>query len=299
VNAIIFGSKGQDGFYLTRLLENNNYEVIGFSRQGGTSRGDVSDYGFVEEKIKYFQPNYIFHLAATSTTQHYALFENHKAISTGTLNILESVRLYCPDAKVFLAGSAMQFRNDGLPIDELTPFDASSPYAVARIHSVYAARYYKNKFGLKVYVGYFFNHDSPFRTEQHVNQKIVKAVKRIATGSTEKLGLGNIDVKKEFNYAADIIEAVWILVNQHNIFEAVIGSGEAHSIREWLKYCFKKMNKKWEDFVVIKQDYVPEYKLLVSNPILIKKLGWKPKINFLELADMMLDDNDERWVFSK
>lgn len=290
MRAIIFGSTGQDGFYLTRLLEYNNYQVIGIDKREGMRRGDVSDYGFVEETIKSFQPNYVFHFAAISSTQHYALFENHKTISTGTLNILESVRLYCPDAKVFLAGSAMQFKNDGLPIDELTPFDASSPYAVARIQSVYAARYYRNKFCLKVYVGYFFNHDSPLRTEQHVNQMIVKAVKRIANGSNEKLVLGDIYVKKEFNYAADVVDAVWIFVNQNRIFEAVIGSGEAYSIKDWLEYCFNKINKKWEDFVIINQEYVPEYKLLVSYPVLIKKLGWKVKVSFTELADIMLDE---------
>ena len=290
LKAIMFGANGQDGFYLTKLLEQNNLEVIGISRHKGTVKGDVSDYGFIEEQIKNYQPNYIFNFAARSTTQHHAIFENHQTISTGTLNILESVRLYSPYAKVFLSGSAMQFKNEGLPIDEQTPFDAPSPYSVARIQSVYAARYYRMAFGLKVYVGYFFNHDSPFRTEQHVNQKIVKAVKRIAAGSNEKLELGNIDIRKEFNYAADIVEAVWILVNQNTIHEAVIGSGEAHSIMEWLEYCFNKMNKKWQDYVVIEQNYMPEYKLLVSNPRIIKNLGWKIKVSFTELADIMLDE---------
>src|SRR5277367_2342099 len=108
----------------------------------------------------------------------------------------------------------MQFKNEGLPIDELTPFEASSPYSVSRIQSVYAARYYRSVFGLEVYTGYFFNHDSPLRAENHVNQKIAAAVKRIGAGSNEKLYLGNINVRKEFNYAGELVEAVWILVNQ-------------------------------------------------------------------------------------
>jgi GDPmannose 4,6-dehydratase len=218
------------------------------------------------------------------------LFSNHEAISTGTLNILESVKVHCPAAVVFLSGSAMQFKNEGLPINELTEFEASSPYSVARIQSVYAGRYYRKAFGLKVYTGYFFNHDSPLRTENHVNQKIVRAVQRIEKGSGEKLELGNIEVYKEFNFAGDVVNAVWELVNQQTVFEAVIGSGNAFSIKEWVKYCFEKANRNWEDFVVIKDAYIPEYQMLVSDPMLIKSLGWEPNTNFYQLADMMLEN---------
>jgi GDPmannose 4,6-dehydratase len=183
----------------------------------------------------------------------------------------------------------MQFKNEGLPIDEQTPFEASSPYSVARIQSVYAGRYYRSAFGLKVYAGYFFNHDSPLRSEKHVNQKIVSSVKRIANGSTEKLELGNIDVRKEFNYAGDVVEAVWTLINQDTVFEAVIGSGDAHSIQEWVEYCFKKINRNWEDYVIIDHDFTPDYKILVSNPELIRSIGWKPKVDFYMLADIMME----------
>lgn len=288
MKAIIFGINGQDGYYLTKLLSLNRIVVIGVSRSNAEFIGDVADYSFVESIIKHHQPNYIFHFAANSTTHHSALFDNHKAISTGTLNILECVRLHCPTARVFLSGSAMQFKNEGLPIDEQTPFEASSPYSVARIQSVYAGRYYRSAFGLKVFIGYFFNHDSPLRSEKHVNQKIVRTVKRIASGSTEKLELGNIDVKKEFNYAGDVVEAVWTLINQENIFEAIIGSGEAHSIQEWVEYCFKKINRNWEDYVIIKHDFMPDYEVLVSNPELIQSIGWKPTFDFYKLADIMM-----------
>ncbi len=292
MKALIFGISGQDGHYLSELLRNKNIEVIGVSRSHGDSKGDVADYSFVESIIKHHRPNYIFHFAANSTTHHSALFDNHKAISTGTLNILECVRLHCPTVRVFLSGSAMQFKNEGIPIDEQTPFEASSPYSVARIQSVYAGRYYRSAFGLKVYVGYFFNHDSPLRSEKHVNQKIVSSVKRIANGSTEKLELGNIDVKKEFNYAGDVVEAVWTLINQETVFEAIIGSGEAHSIKEWVEYCFKKINRNWEDYVIIYHDFTPDYKILVSNPELIRSIGWQPKVDFYKLADIMMEYND-------
>jgi GDPmannose 4,6-dehydratase len=288
MKAIIFGANGQDGALLSKLLKEKNIDVIDVSRSTGRFMGDVADYGFVEALIKNHSPDYIFHFAANSSTRHETLFDNHQAISTGTLNILESVHQYCSHAKVFLSGSAMQFRNDETPIDERTPFEASSPYSIARIQSVYAGRYYRTTFGMAVYCGYLFNHDSRLRSERHINQKIVSAVNRIANGSNEKLELGNIDVEKEFNYAGDIVEAIWILVNQDDVFEAVIGCGEAHSIKEWLEYCFKKINKNWKDFVVINPNYKAEYKILVSNSTLLRSLGWHPKVNFNELADMML-----------
>jgi len=290
MKAIIFGANGQDGYYLSKLLTPQKIEVIAVSRNGNGIIGDVGDYNLVEGLIKKYQPDYIFHFAANSTTRHSALFDNHNAISTGTLNILENVRLHCPHAKVFLSGSAMQFKNEGCPIDEETPFEASSPYSVARIQSVYAARYYHNFFGLKIYTGFFFNHDSPLRSEQHVNQKIVKAVLRIATNQNEKLELGDISVQKEFNYAGDSVEAIWKLINQDEVFEAVIGSGNAYSIQDWLKYCFEKINRNWQDSVVIKNEFVPEYRILVSNPRLIKSLGWQPRLDLYQLADLMMGD---------
>jgi len=289
--ALIFGSGGQDGYYLSKLLNNRKIDPIGISIDNADVIGDISEYDFVFNQIKKYNPIYIFHLAAFSTTRHDAIFKNHLSISTGTLNILEAVRILCPETKVFIAGSAMQFENIGLPIDEKTPFDPSSAYSVARIHSVFASRYYQKEFGLKVYIGYLFNHDSPLRPESHINQKIVRSVKRIAAGSVEKLELGSIDIKKEFNYAADIVEAIWILINQDKVFEAVIGSGEAHSIREWAEYCFSNINKRWQDYVILNENYVSEYNILVSNPAIIKSLGWIQKVNFKQLADLMMSEN--------
>jgi GDPmannose 4,6-dehydratase len=291
MNALIFGISGQDGYYLSSLLKKRDIDVIGVAHSHGNFTGDVGNYSFVESLIKQHLPNYIFHFAANSSTRHDTLFDNHNAISTGTINILECVRHHCPTAKVFLSGSAMQFKNEGLPLDEQTPFEASSPYSLARIQSVYAGRYYRSAFGMRVYFGYFFNHDSPLRSERHVTQKIARTVKRIDTGSNDKLEIGNVDVKKEFNYAGDIVEAIWTLINQDIIFEAVIGCGKAYSIQEWTEYCFKKINKNWEDYVIINHDFVPEYKILVSNPKLIKSLGWEPKVDFYELADLMMKDN--------
>ncbi len=288
--ALIFGSNGQDGFYLNQLLSSSGITVINISRTNAAVCGSVSDYNFVQKLVKENSPDYIFHFAARSSTKHEFLFENHETIASGTINILESVKLFSPKTRVFISGSAMQFKNNNSPIDETTEFEASSPYSLARIHSVYAARSYIKTFRLKVYVGYFFNHDSPLRTEQHVNQKIVRAVQRIASGSTEKLILGNIEVQKEFNYAGDIVDAVWKLVNQDMITEAVIGSGKAYTIKNWLEFCFSLKKLQWQDYVLLQNHYIPEYRILLSNPGVIKGMGWEPKINFYQLANMMMNE---------
>lgn len=289
--AIIFGSNGQDGFYLNQLLSNFEIEVINVSRTNTDIVGTVSDYNFVKKVIKSNFPDYIFHFAALSSTKHEFLFENHETISTGTLNVLENVKRFSPNSRVFISGSAMQFKNNGLPINEKTEFEASSPYSIARIQSVYASRYYSNNFGLKIFIGYLFNHDSPRRTEHHVNQKIVRTVQRIASGSNEKLILGNIDVQKEFNFAGDIVDAIWKLVNQDEITEAVIGSGKAYPIKDWVKYCFELKNLDWQKHILLQENYSPEYNLLVSDPEVIKNIGWMPQIDFYLLANMMMNAN--------
>lgn len=291
MKAVILGGSGQDGYYLRKLLESKNIETQSVSRSTGEIKIDVKDFDLIHALIKSQQPDYIFHFAAESSTKHDALFANHEAISTGTLNILEAVRTECPKSRVFVSGSAMQFINKGLPIDETTAFSHSSPYAVSRIQSVYAARYFREKFGLRVYVGYLFNHDSPLRSERHINQMIIQSVKRIASGLQSNLEIGNMDVQKEFNYAGDIVRAIWLLVNQDEVFEAVIGSGTVHSIGEWIKYCFDKVNLNFKDYLVHNSKFITEYDILVSNPKLIKSIGWKSDVSFKKLADLMWNKN--------
>ncbi len=288
-NAIIFGINGQDGFYLRLLLEANGYEVIGVSRsEGNWVKADVKDYTAVEALIKNHQPTEVYHLAANSTTRHDVLFENHETISTGSLNILEAVYRNSPHTRVFISGSAMQFENKGMRIDEETNFEASSPYSIARIQSVYAARYYRSK-GIKAYCGYFFNHESPLRTPRHVSRMIVDAVKRIHAGSTEKIELGDILVRKEWNFAGDFAQAIFTLLNQDEVFEAVIGSGKAYSIEDWLEVCFSMVNLNWRNHVVLKEGFVPEYNLLVSDPTRLFSLGYRPKVDFEQLATLMME----------
>lgn len=288
MNALIFGANGQDGFYLNELCKAKGIKSIGLSRSGDWMRGDVSNYEQVEQFIKEYKPTYVFHLAAKSTTRHDALFENHAAISTGTLNILEAVYKYSPNSKVFITGSGVQFYNNGNPISEDTPFEASSTYAIARIQSVYAARYYRT-LGIKAYVGYLFHHESPLRKPSHVSQKVVLAAKRIVEGSDEKLQMGDISVEKEWTFAGDVAQGIMMLVEQENVFEAVIGSGKIHTIKDWIEVCFSILGLDWTRYVEQTENFQTEYKRLVSNPALMHSLHWRPNIDLQQLAAMMIE----------
>lgn len=290
--AIIFGAAGQDGYYLRKLLEQLHIKVLAVARKGDFLIGDVSDFSLVQELIRDNKPDYIFHLAADSTTAHEAWLSNHQTISSGSLYILESVKMHSPRTRVFLAGSGLQFVNAEKPIRETDAFEASSPYAVSRIHSVYAARYYRS-LGLKVYVGYFFNHDSPLRSERHMTMKIAAAVKRIDKGSKEKIVVGDLLAKKEWGFAGDIVKAVWTLVNQDNVFECVIGTGKAHSLKEWIDICFSKINKDPQPFLETNTNYTSPYKILVSDPETIFSLGWSPRVDIHGLAEMIFKENQD------
>lgn len=288
MTAIIFGANGQDGFYLTSLLQEKGYTVIGVTRSGDGLHTDITSYEAIAALVKEFLPHHIFHLAANSTTRHEALFENHDTISTGTINILEAVKNYSPHTRVFISGSGLQFINNDLPIKETDAFEARDAYSVSRIHSVFAARYYR-RLGIKVYVGYFFNHDSPRRTERHMAKKITEAVKRIRSGSEEKLVIGDTSVIKEWTYAGDVVKGILTLVEQDKIFETNIGSGLGYSIEDWLKVCFNLIGKQWEDHVILKNDFTPEYKSLVSDSGTLFSLGWSTEVSFKQLAAMMID----------
>ena len=287
MTAIIFGANGQDGSYLAELLQQRGMHVVGISRSGNWLRTDITDYEAVKAVITMHQPQYIFHLAANSTTRHDVIFENNNTIGTGSLNILEAVRTASPHTKVFLSGSGLQFQNQGRPIKETDPFDASSPYAVSRIQTLYAARYFRT-LGVQTYFGYFFNHESPIRPERHMSRKIASAARRIQAGSNEILEIGDITVKKEWTYAGDVVKAIMALVEQNNIFESNLGSGLAYSIEEWLEVCFGLIGKDWRQHVTLKQNFVPEYDILVSDPARIHSLGWMPKVSFTGLAEMMM-----------
>lgn len=288
MNAVVFGANGQDGHYLIQLLKGVGVQPIGVSRSGDFLKTDIANYNEVAALIDANQPDFIFHLAANSTTRHDALFENHQTISTGTLNVLEAVRNFSCHSKVFISGSGLQFLNNNKPIKETDGFEARDAYCVSRIQSVYASRYFRRNFGINTYIGYFFNHDSPRRSERHMAKKIAAAATRIGNGSQERLRIGDISTVKEWTYAGDVVEAIWCLVNQENVFEANLGSGKGYSIENWLYECFGIIRKDWKDYVDLEEGFIAEYQQLVSDSSLIHSLGWKPKTDLQQLAQMMV-----------
>lgn len=286
MKALFFGASGQDGHYLDALLRKEGIESVGVSRSGDWLHADVGNRAQVDELVRAQRPDYVFQLAARSTTHHDAGPENHETIATGALNVLESVYRHAPAARVFIAGSGVQFQNQGQPIDEATPFEASSLYAVARIQSVYAARYYRSR-GLRTYVGYLFHHESPLRKPSHMSKRIVLAAQRIKSEGG-RLEIGDASVVKEWTFAGDVADAMLRLVRQDELSEAVVGSGEGHSIADWLEQCFGRVGLAWRDHVDLAAGFPVEYRQLVSRPTRLKALGWSPAVSFAELAEMMM-----------
>ncbi len=289
--ALIFGINGQDGYYLDRLLQEKGMEVTGVSRSSGKwLTGNVGDKSYVESLIRELRPSYVFHLAASSRTDHELLFEHQETIVGGTLNILESVYTHSPHTKVFITGSGLQFENRGNPISESTPFSADDAYSLARIQSVFAGRYFRTR-GIKVYTGYLFHHDSPLRTDQHLNRRIADAAVAAKEGRKYELSIGDISVEKEYGFAGDIVQGILHLVEQDEIFEACIGTGRAWRIEKWLELCFGLAGKNWKDHVQIREGYEPAFKRMVSDPARIRSTGWSPKVEIEELAGMMFNSS--------
>ncbi len=285
--AIIFGVGGQTGHYLAQLLRDGGLTVIGAGRKTGEVRLDVADFSAVRALVEDHRPDFLFHLAANSTTRHDALFENHATIAGGTLHVLEAARMYVPEARVFITGSGVQFMNRGLPIHEATPFDPVSPYAVSRIASVYAARYYRS-LKIRTYVGYLFHHESPLRSPRHVSQMVASGVAAIAAGTQKVIEIGDLAVAKEWTFAGDTAAAIYALVNQDTVHEAVIGSGIGLTIEEWVAACFACIGRDWRSYVRAIPGFRAEYPRLVSDPQRLRELGWRPRVSFEQLAEMMV-----------
>lgn len=286
--ALIFGASGQDGLYMADLCRSKGIKPIGIARRAGFDiQGSVSDAELVEILVQGYKPSFIFHFAANSATRHDALFENHETISTGTLNILESVKKHSPNTRVLITGSGVQFKNIGEPISEKSEFEAWNAYAVSRIQSVYAARYFR-QLGLKVYVAYLFHHESPFRQEHHVSKIICNQIHDILAGKISQLKLGDPSVQKEWGFAGDIVDGIFTLVNQDEVFEACVGTGDVHSIFDFLTACFDHAGLSLESNLELNLSYQSEYSKLVSCPNTIVNLGWKPRTTLSDLAKIML-----------
>ncbi len=318
--ALITGITGQDGSYLSELLLSKGYEVHGIIRRTSTFNTDRIDHIYVDphnEKAKLFlhygdltdgttlrriieeiKPVEIYNLGAQSHVR--VSFDSPEytvdAVGMGTLRILEAVRDYQQrtgiEVRFYQAGSSEMFgKVQDVPQKETTPFYPRSPYACAKVYAHWQTINYRESYDLFACNGILFNHESPRRGETFVTRKITRAIARIVEGTQKKLYLGNLDAKRDWGYAKDYVEAMWLMLQQDKPDDYVVATGETHSIKEFLTTSFSCVNLDWHDYVEFDERYLrpTEVDLLIGDPSKAKeKLGWEPSVTFEELVALMV-----------
>ena len=317
--ALITGITGQDGAYLADFLLKKGYAVFGTYRRLSTPNfwrlqymdifkkvhlipSDMIDSDSLYEALFLSKPDEIYNLAAQSYVG--ASFE--QPISAGEISglgvtrLLEAMRKVCPDAKLYQASSSEMFGDNSYHIQsENTPFHPSSPYAASKLYGYMITEIYKNGYNLFCCNGILFNHESPIRGLEFVTRKITNAVAKIKLGLSDKLILGNLEAKRDWGYAPDYVEAMWLIMQQNNPETFVVASGESYSVREFAKLAFEMVDLNYKNFVISeKQFYRPsEVNQLRGDATKIKnELGWEPKISFSKLVEIMVSEDLERWT---
>ena len=314
--ALITGITGQDGSYLTELLLKNGYEVWGVIRRSSsfhTGRidhlykdpherpplrlvyGDLTDGTNLSSIVNEIQPDEVYNLGAQSHVK--VSFETPiytaNTDALGTLRLLEVVRTMKKPAKFYQASSSEMFgKVVETPQTEKTPFYPRSPYACAKAYGFWQTVNYREAYNLFACNGILFNHESPRRGETFVTRKITRAAARIKLGLQDKLFLGNIEAKRDWGYAADYVESMWLILQQDKPDDYVIATGQSHSVREFLDEVFGYLGLDWHKYVVVDPMYFrpTEVDVLQGDASKAQKvLGWKPKTTFKELARMMVD----------
>jgi GDPmannose 4,6-dehydratase len=310
--ALIVGITGQDGSYMAEFLLEKGYEVHGIRRRSSSSHserishledriavhyGDLLDQHSIQDVVSRVRPDEIYNLGAQSfvpvSWQQPIL--TAEVTGLGTTRILDTIRELDPEIRFYQASSSEMFgKVHETPQRESTPFYPCSPYAVAKVYGHYITVNYRESYGLFACSGILFNHESPRRGLEFVTRKITHGVARIKAGLTNELRLGNLDAKRDWGFAGDYVEAIWLMLQQDEPEDFVIGTGEMHSVREFVEKAFQRANLNWQDHVVIDPLlYRPaEVDLLLADPTkAIKKLGWKPKMSFEDLVHSMVDED--------
>jgi GDPmannose 4,6-dehydratase len=316
--ALITGITGQDGSYLAELLLSKGYEVHGLIRRASTFNtrrvdhiyhdphgngekvnlylhyGDITTADALLDIIYNVKPDEIYHLAAQSHVRVSFDMPEYTGDATGlgTVRILEAVRKSGLKTRYYQASSSEMFGSAKPPQNEETPFQPRSPYAAAKLYSYWIARNYREGYGIHASNGILFNHESPRRGETFVTRKITRALAAILAGKQQYLYLGNLDARRDWGYAPEYVEAMWTIVQQDQPDDYVIGTGESHSIRDFLEEAFGYVNLDWEEFVRIDPRYFrpTEVDYLMADPKrAFQKLGWAPKVCFKDLVRIMVD----------
>ena len=313
--AFITGITGQDGSYLAEFLLDKGYAVHGLIRRSSTFNtdridhlyrdfhdpearvylhyGDLSVSGQLTDLLHDIQPDEIYHLGAQSHVRVSFDMPEYTGDVTGlgTLRLLEAIRRTGVKARFYQASSSEMFGAAPPPQSELTPFQPQSPYAAAKVYAYYVVRNYRDAYGLFACNGILFNHESPRRGETFVTRKITRAAARIKLGLQDRLYLGNLDAKRDWGFAGDYVEAMWLILQQDRPDDFVIATGETHSVREFAERVFQKLDLDYQQYVVIDPRYFrpTEVDVLLGDSSKAKTvLGWKPRVGFDQLIDMMI-----------
>jgi len=315
--ALITGITGQDGSYLAELLLKKNYRVVGLKRRSSTVCTERIDHIYNHEnfEMRYFElndtgcmwrllseykPDEIYNLAAQSHVR--VSFEVPEStvdsIVMGTMRLLEAARHIVPNARFYQASSSEMFGdNPSYPQDENTALMPASPYACAKVFSHHLVRNYRESYGIHASSGILFNHESPRRGETFVTRKITLAAARIKLGLQDKLYLGNLDSKRDWGFAGDYVEMMWLMLQQDEPDDYVVATGRTHSVRAFLEAVFEHAGLDIEKHVEIDERLFrpQEVPLLLGDPSKARrKLNWIPKVGFEELAKMMYESDLEK-----
>ncbi len=317
--ALITGITGQDGSYLAELLLEKGYEVHGIIRRSSsfnTERidhlyrdphykdarlflhyGDLSDASSLNQVVRKVKPEEVYHLGAQSHVRVSFDIPEYTADVTGvgTLRLLDAIRDSGIATRFYQASSSEMYgKVMEVPQRETTPFYPRSPYGAAKVYGFWITVNYREAYGMHASNGILFNHESPRRGETFVTRKITRALARILAGKQNDLYLGNLDSKRDWGYAKDYVEAMWLILQQKEGDDYVVATGETHSIREFLDLSFGSVGRDWNEYVKIDPKYYrpTEVDLLIGDPSKAKeKLGWTPKTSFKQLVHLMVRED--------
>ena len=313
--ALITGITGQDGSYLAELLLAKNYEVYGLVRRNSTPNleriahllprlrlipGDMTDAASLIRAVEEAQPDEVYNLAAQSFVPEswQAPAATGLVTGLGVANILEAIRIINPKARFYQASSSEMFgKVREIPQTETTPLHPRSPYGVAKVYGHYLTVNYRESYGMFACSGILFNHESPRRGLEFVTRKITNAVARIKRGMQNRLLLGNLDAKRDWGFAGDYVEAMWLMLQQDEPDDYVIATGETRSVGEFAAAAFDCVGLNWRDYAKVDEGLVrpAEVDLLLGDSTKARRnLGWEPKVDFHELVTMMVKADLER-----
>ncbi len=314
--ALITGITGQDGSYLAELLLSKGYEVHGLIRRSSsfnTGRlndiyqdphvdnrkmilhyGDLQDSTSLANLIREIKPKEIYNLGAQSHVKVSFEIPEYTAdiTGTGTIRLLEAIRASGIETKFYQASSSELYGSTPPPQNEQTPFHPRSPYGAAKIFSYWSTVNYREAYAMHTSNGILFNHESPRRGETFVTRKITRAVARISAGIDKEVYLGNLDAVRDWGYAKEYVEAMWLMLQQPKGDDFVIATGESASVKQFAEIAFSRANLDWQKYVKIDKRYLrpSEVDSLVGDATKAEKiLGWKPKTNWKKLAELMVD----------